>query len=301
MHLSQQQDAQHRAEQRQAERTQQQQSAHATRPAAQRLFVFGTHRSFAFTKQDGLVFAEQQWTPRRGFSHSDVRNRVCKASDDDNVYLMDATGQLFVYSISTDRMDKHSSDKCPGASMYSSLVRHNAVLYLLGCDDERRGTGIFSLQLEPAAASTQWQRVCHTNTKHSYTSVGAIGDKIYISDHTSTECCDPAANSCVKRSGTTPFGAGHCVYQEKLYVAGGTLGKPLKLFQCYDPVTDQWTRLADMPAARTGVSLVVYGDRLWAVGGQTKSVAEYDVARNFWREGITQLPEMMDCCGALVL
>ena len=54
----------------------------------------------------------------------------------------------------------------------------------------------------------------------------------------------------------------------KLYIAGGFDGHAC-LFSAeqYDPVADQWTLLQPMTTSRSGVSMTVCEDKLYAIGG----------------------------------
>ena len=54
----------------------------------------------------------------------------------------------------------------------------------------------------------------------------------------------------------------------KLYVAGGFDGHAC-LFSAerYDPVVDQWTLLQPMTTSRSGVSMAVCDDKIYAIGG----------------------------------
>eukprot|EP00698_Gefionella_okellyi_P014450 TRINITY_DN4010_c0_g1_i4.p1 TRINITY_DN4010_c0_g1~~TRINITY_DN4010_c0_g1_i4.p1 ORF type:complete len:151 (-),score=38.46 TRINITY_DN4010_c0_g1_i4:934-1386(-) len=145
-------------------------------------------------------------------------------------------------------------------------------------------------------------------TKHELSAVGVIGDKIYIGDVHSTECYDTVSNKCVTVSGQSARNAGYCVYQNKLYVAGGCVdaNKVISTLQCYDPISDEWTMLADMSTARAGLSLVVYNDRLWVIGGTADGYKEldalesYDVQQNKWRSE-QRLPLGISGGGAIVL
>ena len=60
----------------------------------------------------------------------------------------------------------------------------------------------------------------------------------------------------------------------------------------YDPATDMWTSLADMPTPRGGLGVAVAGNALYAIGGRTggspcaggalATVERYDIATNTW-------------------
>ena len=86
---------------------------------------------------------------------------------------------------------------------------------------------------------------------------------------------------------------GTVVYAGKLYTVGGQNGhdgcgggKNTALLHVYDPVTDKWTRLANLPGAESHLepSVFVHNDKLLLVGGQSsgKSVWQYDPTTDNW-------------------
>ncbi|MHC4330084.1 MAG: Kelch repeat-containing protein [Planctomycetota bacterium] len=87
------------------------------------------------------------------------------------------------------------------------------------------------------------------------------------------------------------------VVNGKIYVIGGLTsetsflnGKALAVVEEYDPVTDTWTRKADMPAARgyLGGSLPVVDGKIYLIGGGKSAVAHvdiYDPVMDTWSRG----------------
>jgi hypothetical protein len=66
-----------------------------------------------------------------------------------------------------------------------------------------------------------------------------------------------------------------------------TDGSALAMVEVYDPQTDTWTRKANMPTARGGLSCGAVDGRIYAVGGRNSStlfatVEEYDPATDTW-------------------
>lgn len=52
-----------------------------------------------------------------------------------------------------------------------------------------------------------------------------------------------------------------------MYICGGFNGRQcLSTAESYDPITDQWTLIASMSSARSGIGVVVYEDQIYAVG-----------------------------------
>lgn len=79
------------------------------------------------------------------------------------------------------------------------------------------------------------------------------------------------------------------VYQERLYLfGGGNQSAPLPGSEVFDPTTNQWRVLANMPSERLGARAVVLGDRIYVIGGVDRNGAPsarvdvYDPAANTW-------------------
>ena len=91
------------------------------------------------------------------------------------------------------------------------------------------------------------------------------------------------------------------VVDGKLYVFGGFFDKDLQVaaqVDRYDPVTDTWTSIGQMPVPTTHLNPVVDDHTIWFAGGfvgnhpgpVTANVWKYDVINNIWSAG-TALPE----------
>eukprot|EP00698_Gefionella_okellyi_P001078 TRINITY_DN1096_c0_g1_i1.p1 TRINITY_DN1096_c0_g1~~TRINITY_DN1096_c0_g1_i1.p1 ORF type:complete len:631 (-),score=137.08 TRINITY_DN1096_c0_g1_i1:23-1915(-) len=252
---------------------------------------------FVFAKDKGFMFDGQRWIPFPSIS-TEVYNRVCKASDD-SVYIMDDEWGLFEYKVSTDVVTKRSSDRPSGfPRLGQSLVLQNGILYCFGYTSyERDGTAVFAL-----SSDAKWQKVGSFTGWRGAAAVGVIGDKIYISDEKSTEYYDTTSRRTARLSGTSASEAGFCVYRKKLFVAGGVVpDKLVATFKCYDPFTDNWTQLTSISSVRSNLALVVFNDRLWAIGGLNEGsvlsiVESFDVSTNSWRSEPSLPQPLQGCC-----
>lgn len=78
----------------------------------------------------------------------------------------------------------------------------------------------------------------------------------------------------------------------KIYVMGGQNVQDSVIIEQrfldeYDPVTDSWTRKADLPSARShfGNGTMVHGNKIIIVGGKSDdAIAEYDLITDSWAE-----------------
>ncbi|QOV89969.1 Kelch repeat-containing protein [Humisphaera borealis] len=104
----------------------------------------------------------------------------------------------------------------------------------------------------------------------------------------------------------------------KLYVFGGLDGSvvpgtanfvAMKRADVFNPATNTWTRIADVPEALTHTSSVVVGDAIWFVGGYTGNqpvggghnrVNIYNTTTNAWSRG-PNLPVAQGAGGATVI
>ncbi len=113
---------------------------------------------------------------------------------------------------------------------------------------------------------------------------------------------DPGSDVFSERSpmptGRERGAGGVAVYHGKIYYAGGLHdGVAVPWFDEYDPVTDTWKRLPDLPEARDHFQGVVVGDRFYAIGGRNTSINAtttvndaFDMTTASWVTGLAPLP-----------
>jgi N-acetylneuraminic acid mutarotase len=138
-----------------------------------------------------------------------------------------------------------------------------------------------------------------------------VGGKIYMmgglttwpdGDVDTVYIYDPGANAWTQGA-SFPAGRGRgasgiAVRDGKIYVAGGLHGgTAVPWVDVYDPATDSWSSLPDMPRAREHFHAAIVGGKLWAIGGRqgpiNTTVGQTD-AFNFstgtWETGFAQIP-----------
>ncbi|MGB1873953.1 MAG: Kelch repeat-containing protein, partial [Akkermansiaceae bacterium] len=105
--------------------------------------------------------------------------------------------------------------------------------------------------------------------------------------------------------------AGGIVIDNKIYAFGGFFNTSLDATlqsHVFDPATDEWTRLADMPAKITHSIPVYDGNTVWLVAGfdgdnpgvAVSDVYKYDVANDSWSQG-PSLPAVRGSGGTAIV
>ena len=93
---------------------------------------------------------------------------------------------------------------------------------------------------------------------------------------------------------------GVAVANGRIYVAGGVHdGTTVAWFDVYDPATDAWTSLPDLPHRRDHFQAAVVGGRFWAIGGRVSSTSTrvgyneaFDLTSGTWSTGFAPLPTL---------
>lgn len=107
---------------------------------------------------------------------------------------------------------------------------------------------------------------------------------------THLEWIDPATAPMAR------YEAAGMVVKDRLYVFGGYKNQQIQATarsDVYDPATDKWSRIADMPEALTHAGQALYGNTIWLVGGfvgnnpgpGTVHVWRYYPLTNTWKRG----------------
>ncbi len=105
--------------------------------------------------------------------------------------------------------------------------------------------------------------------------------------------------------------ANNAVVNGKLYVFGGYVNSSFQATtrsDVYDPATDTWMQIADLPLPITHAGVAVDGDTIYLAGGyigdppavSTAKVFKYSVTTNTWSEG-RSLPEVRGAGGLVIL
>jgi len=70
----------------------------------------------------------------------------------------------------------------------------------------------------------------------------------------------------------------------------------LKSVECYNPILNTWTLVAEMSECRKGVSIAVSGGVMYAIGGSNGSVCHKSVEAYTQSSGVwTSIADMYSC------
>jgi N-acetylneuraminic acid mutarotase len=203
-----------------------------------------------------------------------------------------------------------------------SYVEANGKFYLAG--GYMPGSGRTNLQERYDPYTNSWKRVAPLPAKLDHIQGVKLGGKIYYVGGLSGSSrsvntvyiYDPVTDSFHKGApmpaGRDRGAGGVGVYNGRIYYAGGLHdGKAVPWFDRYNPATEKWTRLPNMPRPRDHFQGAVVDGKFYAVGGRnttidaiTRKVDVYDLsgpASGAWRTRNTALPTARAGFAAAVL
>ena len=141
-------------------------------------------------------------------------------------------------------------------------------------------------------ATNKWSARSPMPTARNHAGVGAVNGKIYViggrigaafmgtaSNTDVVEEYDPASDSwgTVRLRMPTPRSAGAAgVYGGMIYVAGGEyqnaqLMGAFRALEAYNPATNQWVTMPNMPSPRHGFASAVIGNRFYIISGHIQT------------------------------
>ena len=192
-----------------------------------------------------------------------------------------------------------------------SYVEAGGKFYLAGGFIPGNGRTDLHERYDPQTNS--WEQVAPLPAELDHIQGAKLGGKIYYigglsgsSTHVNTVYVYNPATDSFDRGTPMPAGRGRGaggvgVYNGKIYYAGGRHdGKAVPWFDRYNPVTERWTKLPNMPRPRDHFQGAVVDGKFYAIGGRnttidaiTRKVDVYDLsdpAAGAWRTRNTALP-----------
>jgi hypothetical protein len=181
-----------------------------------------------------------------------------------------------------------------------SFVQADGKLYLAGGGTQHQ-------VYDPATRT--WRDVAPLPERLDHIQGVAIGRKIYYvgglrdwpSPHVSSVYVYDTASDRFSRGAPMSRGRGAggvVAHEAKVYYAGGLNdGEAVRWLDVYDPATDSWARLPDMPRARDHFQAVVVDGTLYAIGGRQGPLGSelgetdaYGLDDGVWRRGLAPIP-----------
>jgi N-acetylneuraminic acid mutarotase len=141
-------------------------------------------------------------------------------------------------------------------------------------------------------ATNTWASRGPAPTARNHAAIGVVSGKIYLiggrvgsanitaaSNTNVVEVYDPATDTWGAVGMRMPIarsGMGWATRDGKIYVAGGELYDRhffavVRAVHVYDPATNSWGALPQMPTARHGVNVAIVGNRLYVIGGHVQA------------------------------
>ncbi len=200
--------------------------------------------------------AMDQWT--RKASMPTARNELSASTVNGKIYAIGGGGDGYTaveeYDPATDTWTKKANMPTPRRGLSTSVV--NDRIYAVG----GVGDGTLSVVEAYSPATDTWVRKADMPTERSMLSTDAVNGKIYA------------------------IGGYYWDAEQGMQTYCSTVEE-------YDPATDTWTKKADMPTAREGLSSSTVNGIIYAIGGESKesialtTVEAYDPASDTWTSG----------------
>lgn len=198
------------------------------------------------------------------------------------------------YDPATDEWTK-KADMLTARSDHLATSVVNGKIYAIG---GWVGVGFTSRVEEYDPAKDTWTKKTDMPTARGLFSASAVNGRIYaiggwngigMGRLSTVEEYDPATDRWTKKTDMPAprSDLATSVVNGKIYAIGGCIGppqapQPSSIVEEYDPVTDTWTRKADMPTARGFLSASAVNGKIYAIGGwmlpnvYLSTVEEYD-------------------------
>lgn len=255
---------------------------------------------------DRWVMKSDMPTARMALSTSVVNGRIYAIGG--QITNFEVLSAVEEYNPATDSWVKRADMPTARRSLSTSVV--NGKIYAIG---GFRVGGIFSLVEEYDPLTDTWTKKTSMPTARYGVETCVVDDKIYAiggagiadEDLSAVEMYDPATDTWTERADmpTARFAVSAGVVEGKIYAIGGGVLKddnqdtPVSAVEEYDPLTDTWTKKADMPGGEYIDASSVVDGNIYLFGGlegmivagpegpavnAIKIVWRYDPATDIW-------------------
>lgn len=185
--------------------------------------------------------------------------------------------RLMIYDIAADQWRDGSPMPTPRGALAVAIL--DGRIHAIGGESPSGNTGAHEIY-DPA--TNRWTSATAMPTAREHIAAAAIGDEIIVLagrtggnfNLTANEIYDAATDSWRRgadvptgRSGVAAVALNGEIYLFGGEGAGGNLGNTFDQAERYDPATDLWDRLLDMPTARHGLGAAVIGGQIYVISG----------------------------------
>jgi RNA polymerase sigma factor (sigma-70 family) len=228
---------------------------------------------------------------------------------DGRIYAMGGTDQnqafatIEVYDPATDTWTR-KADMPAGRGLDGAVCAVNGKIYIIGGWPNPKAGTVLNEVKEYDPKTEKWTKKSDMPTKRAHLALCVVKGKIYAIGGfitmdvftSAVEEYDPETDTWTKKADMSTDRAAFAAaaVNGKIYAIGGNTGKwlvgpYLSTVEEYDPVTDIWTKKADMPIERFELAASALNGKIYVVGGGSEgrsqsTVWEYDPITDTWRE-----------------
>jgi len=264
----------------------------------------------AFLFLNLTTFAQSRWTQKADIPTA--RSFLSSCTLDGKIYVIGGTestsasgpsvGTMEVYDPILDSWDTTKAPM-PTSRVEFGACAVNGKIYAIGGTPFHIGSALGTVEEYDPLTNTWDTNKNSMPTPRLGCAYGVIDNKIYVAggddDLTISkilEIYDPLTDTwdTTKAPMLIPiYQAQGAVINDTFYVIGGLLGPPpytgQKIVQMYDPITNTWSRVADLIFGRVGHTANGIADTIYAIGGDTNPppiiwVENYDANSNIWHQ-----------------
>jgi N-acetylneuraminic acid mutarotase len=255
------------------------------------IFYNNDYKTFVYTyNPETQVLAQRTVMPtyRSNYGIAVVDDKIYTIGGQHNYRMPDSPGNYAkktnvteVYNTQTSTWETKSSTIDSSSSLLANVV--DGKIYAMYQVSSDRNVDVYDPETDT------WTRKTTLPSEGSPSHTCVIDDKIYALQKESgrLHSYDTKSNSWTSLSHIQVYGGSRMVATtgehapKQIYLVGGYIEhgfgdqEGVTTVYRYDPVTDSWSRTADMPTARYNAGVGVYKDRIYVIGGAL-SIASKD-------------------------
>ena len=263
-----------------------------------KVYVFGGgEKDFKSLNSTG-IYAPEKDTWHKGSDMPTTRSGAVAAVLNNRIYVMggglrheDGQFEFFrrveIYDPETDAWSQGPDMLMPHDYPVSVVMGNSIYVFGGHHPDAAKGgpmtdPGFSFCEVFDSPAET-WREIAPMPTPRFASAAVLLGDRILVlggaglredgfNNFDIVELYDPRTNQWGMAGFKLPWpaaGAGACVHNQRLYLAGGNSGGRIEnRITCYDPDLTQWTELPPLERGRIVMGMIPVGDTLYLIGGR---------------------------------